>query len=82
MNVNESVISKLFSKVKHREKGKLNMDNEGYYFSYSYGQFRHLERAGIKYVATGYAIGSKKQFWMYVRNDQLDKVLKEYKPNI
>lgn len=58
------------------------MNNEGYYFCYSWGQFKHLELNDTKYIATGYAIASKEQFWMYVRNEKLDKVLKEYKPNI
>lgn len=70
------------SNSNNKRKGEINMNNEGYYFSYSFNQFKHLERAGIKYIATGFAISNgNHQFWMYKRNDQLDKVLKEYKQN-
>lgn len=58
------------------------MENEGYYFCYSFNQFKHIERNGINYISTGYALSNgNHQFWMYVRTDRLNRVLKEYDPH-
>lgn len=48
------------------------------YYCYSYPQKEFLQDAGERMVASSVHPGTLKKFWMFERNDRLDKLLERW----
>jgi hypothetical protein len=52
-----------------------------FYYCYSPVLYRYLRDSGIKYICTGLNENTKRQFWQYAINDELDGLLKRFTAN-
>lgn len=55
------------------------MDKRNYYFCYSPVQHKFIHNQhDIPYICSAIHETTKSKFWLYERNDELDKALKNY----
>lgn len=54
------------------------MRNDKYYYCYSYPQKKYLMDNGERYVIKGNHVNSQKTYWVFERNEILDKLLTEW----
>lgn len=54
------------------------MKEKDLYVCYSIKQHNYLNSIGIRYLITGLSITTNKQFYVYYRDDKLDKALSNW----
>lgn len=57
------------------------MKNNYLYICYSNTLMKFLKENGIKYEIAGKALSNDKTFWVYIKNDKLDKELTKWSVN-
>lgn len=52
--------------------------NKEFFFCYSSELHSYIQRNNIKYVCAARHEDTYKKFWLYIKTDQLSKILKQY----